>query len=340
MNAMKPPAINHLTASCRGMQWTSLYRSKLRRINARPAKAGLKNWMKQCKPFMPLVFLGALCLFSACSSDDLSDRKHVATVNGEKIYWDEYQKRLNAQKGPLSPKTFRDTSNKRKLLEEEILESMITEQIILQRAREIGLSVSNTELERKLIDIRKDYGINFFDLLIAQNVQYEDWREELRKEMLFDKLVAADVNASVRVSEEEAEDFFHEHRDFCKTERSVRAVQIVTRDLKKAKEVKHRLNQGEDFATVAKEASIGPEAVYGGDLGLIARETMPEPLDKTLFNLPVGRVSSIVKSAYGYHIFKVMDVQPARTKSFTDCREKIISVIRAQKEDAAFTVWL
>jgi len=112
---------------------------------------------------MPLVSLGALCLFSACSSDDLSDRKHVATVNGEKIYWDEYQKRLNAQKGLLSPKTFRDASNKRKLLEEEILESMITEQIILQRAREIGLSVSNTELERKLIDIRKDYGINFFD---------------------------------------------------------------------------------------------------------------------------------------------------------------------------------
>lgn len=295
-----------------------------------------RNWMRQ----LPLVFLGALCLFSACSSDDPSPRKHVATVNGEKIYWDDYQKRLNAQRRLLSPKAFRDVSNKRKLLEEEILESMITEQIILQRAREIGLSVSNTELERNLIDIRKDYGVNFFDLLIAQNVQYEDWREKIREEMLIDKLVAADVNASVRVSEDEAEDFFHEHRDFCKTERSVRAAQIVTGDLEKAREVKKRLDQGEDFAALAKEASIGPEAVSGGDLGLIAPETMPEPLDKTLFNLPVGRVSSIVKSAYGYHIFKVTDIQPARTKSFADCREKIISVIRAQKEDAAFTAWL
>ncbi len=116
---------------------------------------------------MPLVLLGALCLLAACSRDDFLNRKYVATVNGEKIYLDEYQQRLNAQKGLLSPKAFPDSLNKQELLEEEILESMITEKIVLQRARELNLSVSNTELERKIIDIRKDYGDNFFNLLTA-----------------------------------------------------------------------------------------------------------------------------------------------------------------------------
>lgn len=300
----------------------------------------LRNLIKPYRSFIPLILLGILCLLAACGRDDLLDRKHVATVNGEKIYLDEYQGRLNTQKELLSPKAFPDSSDKRELLEKEILESMITEKIVLQRAQALNLSVSNTELERKVIDIRKDYGDNFFDLLRQQNVRYEDWREKLRKEMLWDKLVAADVNASIRISEDEAEDYFNNHPGMCKTQASVRAAQIVVGDARKADEIKARLQKGEDFAVVATQVSTGPEAVRGGDLGLISRETMPEPLDKTLFNLPAGKISPVVKSAYGYHIFKVTDIQPARTRSFSECKEDVMADIRAQKEEAAFAVWL
>lgn len=289
---------------------------------------------------MPLMLLGALCLVTACSTDYFRSRKHVATVNGEKIYLDEYRQRLNAQKGLLSLKVFPDSLNKQALLKEEILESMITEKIVFQRARELNLLVSDAELERKLIDIRKDYGNNFFNLLLAQNVRYEDWREELRKEMLWNKLVAADVNSLIRVSDKEAEDYFNDHPGMCKTEMRVRAAQIVVRDARKADEVKTRLEQGEDFTVVAAQVSTGPEAVRGGDLGLISRRTMPEPLDKTIFNLPAGKISPIIKSAYGYHVFKVTEIQPARTRSFSDCKEEVMAEIRAQRQDAAFTAWL
>ena len=66
---------------------------------------------------MPLVFLGVLCLITACGRDDLLNRKHVATVNGEKIYLDEYRERLNTQKELLSPKAFPYSSDKREVLE-------------------------------------------------------------------------------------------------------------------------------------------------------------------------------------------------------------------------------
>ncbi len=300
----------------------------------------LKKIIRQLKSFTLPALLGALCMLASCDSDGIRNRKHVATVNGEKIYLDEYRDRLNAQKGILSPKAFPDSRNKQKLLEEEILESMITEKIVLQRARELNLSVSKAELDGKLMDIRKDYGNNFFDLLRAQNVQYEDWCEELKKEMLLDKLVAADVNARVRVSENEAEGYFQDHPGICRAETRIRASQIVVRDPEKAKDIKARLDKGEDFAVVAAAESLGPEASRGGDLGLITHQTMPEPLDKTLFKLRPGKVSPVVKSAYGYHILKVAEIQPARTKSFSDCREDIMAGLRAQKEDAAFNVWL
>jgi len=296
--------------------------------------------MKQYKQETLLLLLGALCLLTACSRDDFSSRKHIATVNGERIYLDEYHQRVRAQNKQFSLKAFPDSLKKQEMLEEEILGSMITEKIVLQRAREINLSVSNTELDKKINDIRKDYGNIFFNFLKAQNVRYEDWREELRKEMLFDKLVAVDVNASVRVSENEAKDYFNKNPDLCKSEALVHAAQIVVRDAEKANTIMVRLKNGEDFAVVAAQVSIGPEAVRGGDLGLISRQTMPEPLDKTLFTLPAGKISPIVKSAYGYHIFRVMKIEPARTRTFSDCKEVVMTGILAQKKDAAFTVWL
>ena len=291
-------------------------------------------------PFMPLVLLGTVCLIISCSRDDLSDREYIATVNDEKIFYDEYQKRLNTRKNILPPRALPDSLSKRRMLEEEILESMITEKIILQRASQLNLSVSNTELEQKVLDIRKDYGDHFFDFLISQNVQYDEWCEEIQKEMLMDKVVAADVNASVRVSEDEAKDYFHEHPDLCKTEAQVRVAQIVVRNPEKAHAIKVRLENGEDFASVAVQESIGPEASRGGDLGLIIRQTMPEPLDETIFHLPVGIVSPIVKSAYGYHIFKVSEKRPAQTRSFDACKGDIMADIRIHKEDSAFTAWL
>jgi hypothetical protein len=160
----------------------------------------IKKIIRQLKSFTLPALLGALCMLASCDSDGIRNRKHVATVNGEKIYLDEYRDRLNAQKGILSPKAFPDSRNKQKLLEEEILDSMVTEKIVLQRARELNLSVSKAELDGKLMDIRKDYGNNFFDLLRAQNVQYEDWCEELKKEMLLDKLVSAFRKTKRRVT--------------------------------------------------------------------------------------------------------------------------------------------
>ena len=75
-------------------------------------------------------------------------------------------------------------------------------------------------------------------------------------------------------------------------------------------------------------------------MGFITRRIMPEPLDKTIFNLPVNKISPIVQSSYGFHIFKVLEIQPAKIGNFTDIKEEVIADIRSQKEEAAFISWL
>ena len=75
-------------------------------------------------------------------------------------------------------------------------------------------------------------------------------------------------------------------------------------------------------------------------MGFITRQIMPEPLDETIFNLPVNKISPIVQSSYGFHIFKVLESQPAKIGNFADIKEEVIADIRSQKEEAAFINWL
>ena len=280
-----------------------------------------------------------ICSIMACDKINIFSRPYVATVNGDKIYLDDYQLRLN-QKKVLLPKDIMDQPDYVKRFEEEVLDGMITEKIMDLRARELNISISVAELEDKIKEIKKEYGKNFSSLLARENVQIDQWKKDLEKEMLLQKLIAIDVNANIKVSEDEAEDYYNEHRNNYKTESRVRVAQIVVRDLAMAKKIEARLNAGEDFAKVAASVSIGTEAHRGGDLGFITRQIMPEPLDKTIFSLPVNKISPIVQSSYGFHIFKVLESQPAKIGKFTDVKEDVIEDIRSQKEDAAFVNWL
>ena len=306
-------------------------------INAKSHSFKKSEWIILSRYYVPCVLM--LCFIFACDKINIFSRPCVATVNGAKIYLEDYQLRLN-QKKALLPKDILDQPDYIKRFEEEILDGMITEKIMDLRAKELNISISAAELENKIKEIKKDYGKDFSNLLAQENVKYDQWKEDLKKEMLLQKLIAMDVNANIKVSEDEAEDYYNEHISNYKTEPRVRVAQIVVRDLAMAKKIETRLNAGEDFASVAARVSIGPEAHRGGDLGFITRQIMPDPLDKTIFNLPVNKISPIVQSSYGFHIFKVLEIQPARIGNYTDIKEEVIADIRSQQDNAAFVNWL
>lgn len=306
-------------------------------INAKSHSFKKSEWIILSRYGVPCLLM--LCFIVACDKINIFSRPYVATVNGAKIYLEDYQLLLN-QKKALLPKDIFDQPDYIKRFEEEILDGMITEKIIYLRAKELNISISAAELEDNIKEIRKDYGKDFSNLLAQENVKYEQWKEDLKKEMLLHKLIAIDVNANIKISEDEAEDYYNEHISNYKTESRVRVAQIVVRDLAMAKKIETRLNAGEDFASVAARISIGPEAHRGGDLGFITRQIMPDPLDKTIFNLPVNKISPIVQSSYGFHIFKVLEIQPARIGNYTDIKEEVIADIRSQQDNAAFVNWL
>jgi parvulin-like peptidyl-prolyl isomerase len=287
-----------------------------------------------------VILLGGIFLIAACDEINIFSRPYVAEVNGSKIYLDEYQMRLDQKKTMLSKELLSDQANYAQRLEEEVLEIIIAEKIMNLRAQKLGVTVSAEELEKKITEINKEYGTEFSSLFIREKMSFERWKDEIKKEMLFEKLIAVDVNSHVKVSEDEAEDYFNEHKNLYKSEAKVRVAQIVVRDAAAAQQVLERLNTGADFFKLAREKSIGPEAIRGGDLGFITRQIMPEPLDDTIFNLRLNEISPIVQSPYGFHIFKVLEIKPAKIRNFAESKEEIMADIRAKKEEVAFAGWL
>jgi parvulin-like peptidyl-prolyl isomerase len=263
----------------------------------------------------------------------------VASVNGDAISLAEFEKSLTEEtalaKGETPLKAAETES-----LKEAVLDNLVRDRLMLQRARDLSLSISEAELVARIEEIRKDYNGQFGTLFGEGGIDLPAWKEALRKRMLIEKLIALDVNAKIHVTDEEAERYFNANRKIFTTDRRVRVAQIVVPDRERAEGILKRLKAGEDFGMVAREVSIGPEAARGGDLGFFERGVMPEAIDRMVFSLPVGKMSRVARSPYGFHIFKVLGQEEAGGRKFAEVKEKVIADLRKQKEAEAYKNWI
>jgi len=264
----------------------------------------------------------------------------VATVNGEQIGVREFEKRLEEQTALVKSIT---TLNPEQLtsLKKEVLNHLIEEKVMLQRARELSLTVGDVETEARIGEIRKDYSIESFESLFGNGgIDYPAWKKALQKRMLLEKVIAQDVNAKIQVTDGEAELYFKTNRKVYISARRVRVVQVVIRDRDRAEGILKRLKAGEDFGKVARAVSIGPEAERGGDLGFFERGMMPDAIDRVVFSLPVGKLSRVVRSPYGFHIFKVLEKDERRGRKFPEIKEWVRADLRKLKEAEEYERWI
>ena len=264
----------------------------------------------------------------------------VATVNGERIDRPEFLRKL-AEEGALVKGEEPLKAEQYARLKEEALGHLIEERLMLQRARELLLTIGADELDARIAEIKKDYTDESFNALFgSRGISYAAWKEALRKRMLFEKVITLDVNRKIQVTDDEVEIHHKANRRLYASERRIHALQIVLRDRDLAEKTLKRLKAGEDFDKVAREVSIGPEAEKGGDLGFFERGIMPEEIDRMVFSLPVGKVSGVVRSPYGFHIFKVLAKEGAGGRKLADARERVIADLRKIKEAEAYERWI
>lgn len=226
-------------------------------------------------------------------------------------------------------------------LERSYLVQTIDRQLALAEGQKLGISVTPQELEAALEEHRRDYPAGGFEQsLLERGITIEQWRQELEERLVMEKVARQAAYARVTVADKDIDTYFRENRQEFDRPAQVRARQIVVSSEAEGERLLGLLRQGESFEALAKEFSLSPDADDGGDLGFFGRGEMPAEFDATVFNLAVGRLSPLIKSEYGYHIFRVDEKREAVRLTLEQVRGEIGDKLRAEKEEAAYEKWL
>lgn len=156
----------------------------------------------------------------------------------------------------------------------------------------------------------------------------------LEKEFLADHLLYLEMRERIKVTEEEIEQYFEDHRR--EYEREYRVRHILVNTLEEAEKVKELLKSN-SFTYIANRYSVDPEARRGGDLGYLAKGNMIPEFEPVVFSLRDGETSDIVKSEFGYHIIKLVGSRKILAPvHIEDAREEIMNKLIIEKRQRAY----
>jgi peptidyl-prolyl cis-trans isomerase SurA len=224
------------------------------------------------------------------------------------------------------PAEQRQTLPPTSVIEQQVLEQLVLREIQLQRAKKVGINVSDDMLNEALSRVAQNLGYTLEELptvLAAQNIDYGMYREDSRQDMIIDQLQQRDVISRISVTPREL--------DQCLANADVNAANsfdynishilisvpanATAQDIEKAKqridEIHSRLDSGEDFARLAVATSHAQTALDGGALGWRKGSQLPTLFKDVVVRLKPGQYSEPIQSGSGFQIVKLNEMRGA-----------------------------
>lgn len=283
------------------------------------------------------LFLGVLA--AGCDRQKEGEEA-VAWVNGEPIlfsvFWDEIKNRYNEVTEASSPQ-----QDVLLVLKRKVLSDLIRERLLLQEASRRGITVPDEALEARIEELRAGYtGSPLRKSLIKHAMDYDQWGQALRENMVMEALFAHVVRDAGAVTDQEVSQYYRNHLDEFLVPETVELNQIVVKSRSSAQRLHRRILNGEDFEALAEKYSIGPEKERSGRLGTFQRGELPIPLEKAAFSTPTGKVTSLVETQHGFHLLKVVKRIPSHVQPEEEAREEIARKLTREKEQVFYEVWV
>lgn len=290
-----------------------------------------------------LLTVYCLLLFYGCKKETtekvVSPNEVAIKINDREVTHGEFQETF--KKLFLEGESAEVKDEELKNLKAALVNQFIEEELILEEAKRLALDVSDSEVLKETEEIKKEYaGEGFESNILNKYGSMDKWKKEIKKKLFLAKVVDKAIASKITVKEDEARRYYKGHLSDYKRKEQARARMIVVKTEEEANQVKERLKKGEDFARLAQEISLGPEGKKGGDLGFFARGEMPKEFEDVVFPLPAGKISNVIKTAYGYHIFRVEEKREAKDLKFSEVKEQIINKIKRERSDAEFQTWM
>ncbi len=298
----------------------------------------------------------AVLLAGGCQTKQAPTADVWAMVNGKEIRRDEVEK---AYRGVVEPES-KPTSDEEILsLKLNILDQLILSEILLERARTLGVEASDGEVEDKFTERKSPYTEEEFQRQLDESgLTVDDVKRELRRQLSIQKLINREVVSKITVSDQDITNYYNENRDqFNITEALYRIAQIVVTPVRdpqlrnrqsndattpadarrKTEMLMERINTGADFEQLAMDFSEDPgTASTGGNLGIVPESAFNQAapqLKRTVLQMHPGDVTTVNDNG-NYRIIKLMARELPGQRDLNDpaVRENIRSNLRNRQE--------
>ncbi|MFH1414477.1 MAG: peptidylprolyl isomerase [Elusimicrobiota bacterium] len=299
------------------------------------------------------IYLLSVCAYQLYAEEKVVD-KVIARVNGKVILLSEYNSRAKAiideyQKVLTSP----DKDNKINELKANILEQMIDEKLLIEKAEKDNIRVTDAEVDQGVDEIsgRFPSEMEFQNEISKQAMTGEKFRQNVRNQLMVIKLINQNVNGKISPPpDEELKIYYDEHQSEMMSPEQIRVrhILITTSEERPQEESKKKIDEiyemakkdPSKFSSFAEEHSEGPSASQGGDLGYFSKGEMVKEFEEVAFAMEVGDISKPVKTRFGYHVIKLIGKRSSEKKTFSEAKDKLKSLLYQMKMEKQYEKFL
>ncbi|RPI75857.1 MAG: hypothetical protein EHM45_14320 [Desulfobacteraceae bacterium] len=301
-----------------------------------------------------VLFGGVGLMIFSVRAADLRNRV-VAYVNDEIITIYEMNKKIQEFTGELPEELKRQDEKKYQQLFRQILDDLIDEKLSQMKVRELGITVSEKQVETAIENRNKDLGLTREGLLAElkkAGLTYEKYSANVKKELEFGRLIGEEVKSKILIKEEKVRQYYQDHWSEYKTDDQVHLADIflmrespesVANALKlkeTLEQIQKQIAKGADFGELAKAYSQGPGAESGGELGSFTMSQLDPELQRILEGLSEGEVSGPLVRPNGIQLVKLIKRETGKVKPFEAVRDAIYGLLYQEEIKTRYEVWI
>jgi peptidyl-prolyl cis-trans isomerase SurA len=238
----------------------------------------------------------------------------------------------------------------------DTLQAMIDELLVTQQAREMKIKVTNEEVDLAIANMARENRVDletFEKALAARGKDMLTYRAEMRADLLKYKVLNLRVRGRVKIADEEARQYYNDQVREVRATGSFTGAHILVRVpagaraaevahlRKRAEELRRRVDNGEDFARIAREESADQAtAPHGGSLGERRTGEIPATLDRAFLDLEPGEVAGPIRTTAGFHVIRLVSRQALGVQSFAEVKNRIVGQLMQEEMVRQQKIWL
>ena len=286
-----------------------------------------------------LPLAAALLVLPALAGDREVLEEIIARVNNEVITRGDLERSRQLLRQELGQRVKNPAELERALAEQEqnLLRDLIDQSLLVQRGNDMGFSVE-ADVIKRLDRIRQEMKLDSLEALertmAAQGINIQDYKQELRNNMLTQMVVQREVSGKVFVDSEKVRQYYLTRREELAQPERVRLREILVSTEKfspaeipareeRARELLAKIRKGEKFEDLAREYSDAPTGAEGGDLGYFEPDKLAPAIREAVGNLNINGVSDAIRTQQGWLVLQLVERRAAGVPPLEEAEDEI-----------------